>query len=273
MNLIQILLLAVLQGLTEFIPVSSSGHLVIASNFLSSNVSAEDINSVIIFLHFGTLFAVIFHYRNFIFEILLGLVKREEKYLLIARNIILTSIPVFIVGLGFTLFIEKNLSREVQFYIATAALITAGTLFIFSERFILNSRERTLKSEDLSIYKSLMIGVFQSIGVIYGVSRSGITLFGSRSLSMTNKDSLDYTFLASIPVLVGASLVTLLTELDSAVQAVSIENIIIGIVVSGITGYFAISFLLRYMRKRGLRLFGFYCVGFGIISLLLSFVI
>ena len=273
MNLLQIVVLAVLQGLTEFIPVSSSGHLVIASNFLNSSISAEDINSVIIFLHFGTLFAVLFHYRHFIFEIFNGLIKKEEKYALISRNIILTSIPVFIVGFIFTLLIEKNLSRDLQFYVACVALIIAGTLFIFSERFILNRKERKLKSEDLSIKRSLLIGVFQSIGVIYGVSRSGITLFGTRSLNMTNKDSLDYTFLVSIPVLLGASLVTLILELDSALKAVSMQNIIIGITVSGITGYFAISFLLRYMRKRGLRVFGFYCVGFGIISLILNFII
>ncbi len=273
MGTLQIAILAVLQGLTEFIPVSSSGHLIIISKFLSSETGAEEIGTVIVFLHLGTLLAVLLHYRKFIFEILNGILKREQKALITSRNIIITSIPVFIFGLLFTVFVEENLSRNAQFFIACIALIITGSLFIFSERSIKRLYDRSLTSDTIDPKRAFIIGLFQSVGILYGVSRSGITLLGSRLQNMSNKDSLDYAFLVSIPVLIAASSFTLITELESVLESVSIENIILGIVISAVTGYASIAFLLSFLRKRSLRVFGIYCLGFGIISLILNFVI
>ncbi len=269
MDLFSILFLSVLQGISEFLPISSSGHLIIFSEFLNINFGADDLNTFIVYLHFGTLLAVLVYFRSLLKDTLLGSFKGEKDSLKLGFNIVLTSIPAVLFGAAFSIFIEDLLTREIQFFIASGALMIVGVLFIFSEK--LRGNEKIDSLEKISKKNAVIIGLFQALGIIYGVSRSGITILGARAFGLSKKASLDYAFFASIPVILGATLHEFISNLGVNSE-IPFSTIVIGILISFISGYVSISFLLNYLKDRSLKTFGIYCLGFGFISLIIYLV-
>lgn len=274
MDFFTIVFLSVLQGLGEFIPISSSGHLIIFSFFLNNDFSTKELNAFIVFLHLGTLTALLIYQRKTIFKILGDFMSELKSRNSIINSTLfkvgLASIPALAFGFFYSKFVQETLSRETVFVMTCLALMTTGTIFIVSSRYYKNKNKLLLS--ELSIKKSFFIGLFQMVPVISGFSRSGTTITGSRLVGLDNKESIEFSFLMSIPVIAAATAYSILESYEFLFDPSVIGLNLIGMIISGIVGYFAISFLFRFLKNRGLELFGAYCFLFGFISILIYFI-
>ncbi|MCL2038732.1 undecaprenyl-diphosphate phosphatase [Candidatus Saccharibacteria bacterium] len=255
----------VVQGLTEFIPVSSSGHLALAQNFLAGGVDQLFIEMI----NLGTLLALLIAFRKKLWSILQDIfIKRNFK---LAINLLITAIPAAILGLTLSDFIA-----ETHFFGATVvvalAMMLVGLIMIFLNPIIarLNARHfqitsvanvRTLKINNLRKKQALVIGLSQSVALIPGVSRSGATIITGRLLGLDSRDAAEYSFLASIPLFCGVVAKGFLSSSDRAYWSANFWPLVIGNLAAFVVGIIAIRFLLAYLkRQNSLRLFGIYRV-------------
>tara|TARA_B100001245_G_scaffold142721_1_gene106417 strand:+ start:9730 stop:10518 length:789 start_codon:yes stop_codon:yes gene_type:complete len=244
------ILLGLIQGLTEFIPISSSGHLVVAQNFLagaSNHLFLEWIN-------IGTMLALVVYFWRRIITIIVDITKRRRYRL--ARNILLTSIPAGIVGYVAADFIERS-----DFFgsiIVVAAMLTVvGVIMIVLER--LPKASAVKDGEALTIPRALLIGVAQMVALIPGTSRSGSTIITGRLLGLSAKNAAEYSFLASLPIMAGVTAKVFLH--DQSYLFENFEVLLVGNIAAFISGLLAVGFLMRYLSRHSLAVFGWYRIG------------
>jgi len=244
MNELSGLILGIVQGFTEFLPVSSSGHLVIVERILdfeSPGVLFET------FLHLGTTLAVIWVFRDRIFK----LKFRDAKLIVIA------SMPAAIVGIFFRGQIESLFSSTKL--VGIALLITAAINYLTDRQ---NGRKENVDKLD-----GFFIGIAQAFALIPGISRSGSTIMAARSVKISGKSAAEFSFLLSIPAVLGANLLEIYTH-GFGVQA-SVITYLLGFLASLASGLIAIKLVLRFLEEKKFRMFSLYCVAMGLISLLL----
>ena len=248
---IEILILSAVQGISEFLPISSSAHLILISNFYDLQTSSLLID---ISLHLGSLFAIIFYFRKDLFNL-----KDNQKLL---KLIIIGSIPLIIFGyiLHSTDLIYSLRNIKV---IAWTTLIFGIVLFLADQRKINKNI-----STNLNIKFIIFIGFFQILALVPGVSRAGITLTAARFLKFNRVDSSKISFLLSIPALAGASFLGLK---DAFNQSIEINYlIIISVILSFLFSYLSVRFFLFYINQFSLNIFVIYRI---IISLILFLLI
>lgn len=281
MNLLQSLILGIVQGLTEFIPVSSSGHLwLIPKIFGWENPST----SYILFLQLGTLLALIIYYRKLIWEYIKSLInylknrseinKEDKTNMKVIINIILATIPAGIIGILLDSKIENlydDSSNERIAIIATvAALIFVGLLFIFSGKIF---RSKKYELEKLNARNAIMIGFAQAVALIRGVSRSGITLLSGQALGLKRFSAAEFSFLMSIPILGASSLFGVYNFLKMPQAQIQQElgPAVIGMLAAFVAGLLAINFLLKFLKTNSLVSFGVYRIIFALVILVILF--
>jgi len=239
MNVIGSLLLGILQGLTEFLPVSSSGHLVIAQNIIPNFTQPGVLFDVV--LHLATTFAVIIFFRQKIKTILLS----DKKYLWL---LFVGSIPAALFGIFFSDVLEK-MFLDVR---ATAwQLMLTGILCFMIDKF--KDREKLLNAKN-----SFLIGIAQAISIIPGISRSASTIFTGSFLGINKKYVAEYSFLLSIPAILGANLLQFIKYRDS-LELLTFEYLV-GFIAALIFGYLSIKVVLTTLHKRQFKYFGVYCL-------------
>jgi undecaprenyl-diphosphatase len=255
MNLFQTLVLAFVQGVTEFLPVSSSGHLVIFQK-LFGLTEAPILFDVL--LHVGTLISIVFYFRKSLFTLL----KFEKNDIKLIALIILGTVPAVLVG-----FLAKD-QIEAAFnslkMTGISFLITA--IFLFSTKLINNVKAKKELS-DLTWIDALVVGIFQAIAILPGVSRSGATITGSLWRGLSSNAAFVFSFYLAILAIFGAAVLKI-----KDVASYSPNELIfgfIGLVVSSFVGYFALKFLEGILKSSKLWYFCFYCLGLGIILLLI----
>jgi undecaprenyl-diphosphatase len=244
-NLIYSIFLGILQGFTEFLPVSSSGHLVIAQNLIPGFTQEGVLFDVI--LHAGTVLAVLYYFRKI-------LLKLESKYLLL---LLVGTIPAGLVGVFFNSSIEKLFNGVT---LVGFALLFTGVLNFLTDKAKKGSKK-------ISIKKSVLIGMAQALAIIPGISRSGSTIFAGTSLGIKKKEAAQFSFLLSVPAIVGANAVQFLKY-----GVGGTENIIFyiaGFIAAFISGVTAIKFVLKFLLGGKFKLFAYYCVALGILILTL----
>jgi len=238
------ILTGVLQGLTEFLPISSSGHLVIISS-LSSEL---DLNTNdIAFLHIGTLFSIVFFYRKRIFEIFEDL----DTFVFYFKIILAGIIPAVLIGL---LTPIQNIIDESPNLI----LITGASYLIFSLLLIFSGKinnSEALNIRDLTVSQAFVIGIAQSIALLPGVSRSGVTLLTAIYLGVKKADAIYYSLLLGIPTIFGA---WSLTFINDSFQVNT--DIVLPTIVAMFTGLLAIRVLINFTTSSKLQYFGYYCL-------------
>ena len=238
------ILTGVLQGLTEFLPISSSGHLVIISS-LSSEL---DLNTNdIAFLHIGTLFSIVFFYRKRIFEIFEDL----DTFIFYFKIILAGIIPAVLIGL---LTPIQNIIDESPNLI----LITGASYLIFSLLLIFSGKinnSEALNIRDITVSQAFVIGIAQSIALLPGVSRSGVTLLTAIYLGIKKADAIYYSLLLGIPTIFGA---WSLTFINDSFQVNT--NIVLPTIVAMFTGLLAIRVLINFTTSSKLQYFGYYCL-------------
>ena len=251
-DFIEILILSSIQGISEFLPISSSAHLILVSNFYNLETSSLLID---ISLHLGSLIAVIFYFRKELFDL-----RNNNKLLSL---IIIGSLPLIIFGyiLYTTEFINHLRNTKI---IASTTLFFGFILFFADQR----KTDRNI-STDLNIKSVLLIGLFQILALIPGVSRAGITITAARFLNFNRIDSSKISFLLSIPALTGASLLSLK---DLVIQNIEFSYLVFfAIAFSFLFSYFTVRFFLKYINKFSLNIFVIYRIIVAVILFLIIY--
>ncbi len=255
MELLKAVVLGVVQGLTEFLPISSSGHLVIGSELLDFQEKGVVFD---VFLHLGTLLSVILVFRKEIsgmivapFLYLKG--ERSEEVMLNLRwdvFVIISVIPAVFVGLFLKSSIEQIFSNLALVFVM---LFITGVLMVTS---------RYLRSSDVSLAgrHAFFIGCAQAMAILPGLSRSGSTIFTGMALGLDRQIVARFSFIMSIPAILGAMVLQLGDLIETPPAASSLINIAAGTGASALAGYFAIILLLDIVRRNRLEWFGYYCL-------------
>jgi len=250
-DLIEILILSAVQGISEFLPISSSAHLVLVSNFYDLKTSSLLID---ISLHLGSLFAIIFYFRKDLFNL-----KNNQKLLML---IIIGSIPLTIFGYILHSTELIYLFRNIKIIAWTTLLF--GIILFFADQKKIDKNIST----HLNIKSIIFIGLFQILALVPGVSRAGITLTAARFLKYDRFESSKISFLLSIPALAGASFLGLR---DAVTQSIEINYlIIISIILSFVFSYITVKFFLSFINRFSLNIFVIYRI---IVSLILFLII
>ena len=267
--MLDIILLGIIQGIAEFLPISSSAHLIIFREIfgLGSSIGSNIELAFDLALHFGTLLAIIIYFFNELWKILTdGLTKgNKTKDGKLFWFLILATIPAGIVGVLFEDIVESFFRH--QLWLIALALIIMGIII-----YLVDKKSKIDKSiQDLKWYQALIIGCAQVFALIPGFSRSGTTITASRALGINREDSAKFSFYLSVPVVAGATLFSLIK--DNTLAIIS-ENLIIfgvGILISFIVGLLCISFLLKYIKKNDFKIFMIYRIILGLIVLIMLF--
>ena len=271
MDLFQAIFMGIVQGLSEFLPISSSGHLVFSSNiykFINGIELTVESNQEIfldIMLHLGTLIAVFIFFRKEIWQILKALYlacakkKHNKEDFNLGLYIILGTIITVLIA-----FPLKDLASALVFKpsIVSILLIFTGVLLLFSE----NISKKIAEKKDLDLKTSILMAIAQGIAALPGFSRSGLTIATGLLAGAERNKVARYSFLLSIPIILGASMFYPILTLDfKEIAGFNWLAIITGTVVSGIVGYFCIKYFLKFVSKFSLAVFGWYCIILGLI--------
>lgn len=264
MSIFIAIVLGIVQGLTEFIPVSSSGHLEIAQRLMANGARAEDFHYFLELINFGTLLALLIFYRKRILKILND-VFRKRNYRM-AVNILITSIPAGIIGVLLSHVIEDQPFFS-SLYTIAIAMGVIGVLMVVSDRLPHMSALRDENS--LTPGRALGIGCAQVLALIPGVSRSGSTILAGRVFGLSAKSAADYSFLVSIPLMTAVCGKTLLSSSTRAYLRANLGLLSLANLVAFASGLLAIYFVMKYLKKSGsLRAFGWYRVVLAMVVLI-----
>ncbi len=263
MSIIEAIILGLLQGLTEFIPVSSSGHLVIGQYLFSG----ESDHLFLEWINLGTLLALLVYFRQRIIQIWHNITIGKNYRLL--RNILITAIPAGAVGFAFSDVIAgAAFFNSVHTVVAT--LLVVGVVMIVLEK--LPKLSTVSNGEKLTPARALTIGLVQIFALIPGVSRSGSTIIAGRLMGLNAKEAAEYSFLASLPIMFGVMLKLLISSTDRMYFMDNTTTLIIANVVAFASGLLAVGFLMRYLSKHSLAVFGWYRVVLASVVLLVLLV-
>ncbi|MDE0374805.1 MAG: undecaprenyl-diphosphate phosphatase [bacterium] len=242
------------QGITEFLPVSSSGHLRIIPDLFG--LEPPDLSTSAV-LHLGTLAAVVAYYRRDVAWILGGL-RRDPIARRMAAMVVVATVPAGIVGLLFSSAVERF--QESASGVGVALVATGGVLFL--TRFVSRGSGT---AEDLTTGNAAVIGLFQALALLPGISRAGMVITAGILRGLSPEESGRFGFIIAIPAILGAGLREFI-NLGSA-SSLSIE-LAIGTLMAGVCGYWAIKFLIDRLARRSLVPFAVYCVGTGLLTLI-----
>ncbi len=264
MSIFEAIFLGLVQGFTEFIPVSSSGHLVLVQSLYGSNID----HLIIQALDFGTTFALIIYFWPRLMDLARQVFTKKDYRL--ARNILITSIPAGLLGLLLANFIE-NSKVLVSPLVVAIMLAIVGVLMIVVDKLPMKSKKASGK--DLSPRRALVIGLAQAFALIPGVSRSGSTIIASRVMGLNSKAAAEYSFMVSIPIMLGLISKLIIKDSDRAYLMSHLDVVVIGNIAAFISGMIAIKFMLTYLEKHGLSIFGWYRIALAsvvVVGLLLQ---
>ena len=261
MSALETLILGIVQGLTEFLPVSSSGHLELVKAIFGSDYEQQQGLLVIITLHAATAFSTIFVFRKDIVMILSDLLRfKRGESLNFSLKIILSMIPAVIIGLFFEDFIASLFVGKIAL-VAVMLMITALLLFL-ADRVNENNKE-------LNYSNTFYIGVIQAIAILPGISRSGATIALAVLLKIDRNKAARFSFLMVIPLILG-SMAKRVMDGDLSQDNTALLPLLVGFVSAFITGVFACRWMIAMVKKSQLKYFSFYCFVVGALAILFS---
>lgn len=274
MNLLDAILLGFIQGLSEFLPISSTGHLTLAGKLLNliSEDHPEHWTAFIAVIQLGTLLAVLVYFwkdliaiiKDFVQDNLVKPVKYSEQKInsKLGWLIIIGTIPVVVIGLTFKDAIEGALTKNL--YVIAASLIMLALILALAEKIARFKKDLN----NITIFDSIIIGTAQALSLIPGSSRSGTTITAGLFVGLNRGAAARFSFLLSVPAVLASGALQLYEALKFINQTMAV-NIIVATIVSGISGYLAIDFLLKFLRKNSTFIFIFYRIALGILILIL----
>lgn len=292
-EIIKTIILGIVEGITEWLPISSTGHMILVDDFMKLNVRDEFMDIFLVVIQLGAILAVVILFWSKLWPFHLKstqvdpFFKEEGKVLKIKKlcnsyvymnkillwvKICVASVPAAIIGLAFDDQIDEMLTGDLRAYIVATALIVYGILFIVIEN--LKKREKISELNKMPYLTALYIGLIQCLSLIPGTSRSGSTILGASLLGTSRTVAAEFSFFLGIPAMFGASAIKLLKFFLDGFTFTSQEIIImlIGCAVSFGVSVFAIKFLVSYIKKHDFKAFGIYRIILGVI-LIVYFII
>ncbi|MBR3732473.1 MAG: undecaprenyl-diphosphate phosphatase [Spirochaetales bacterium] len=282
MEILKATLIAVIQGITEFLPISSSGHIILMKQLLGFEI---DSNLFDIVVHFGTLISVVIFFRVEIAELICGVFRRQTDSKLFNKTfsqsdilkiwlyMIIAIIPAGIVGLLLDDFLDTKFTElgNVRFIIL-GCLFAVTAVILLSTKFIKSSKNTNLY--EISWVQALLVGVAQAFAVLPGISRSGTTITAGIAVGMNKEDAGRFSFLLSIPVIAAAFMLKILKlALNGVSEAVNIPLLITALAVSALVGFFALKFLFKILSSKRFWVFSIYMIVPIVVSFVLYFVV
>jgi len=280
LSIFEAIILGIIQGLTEFLPISSTGHLTVAGKLMNliSTENPERWTSFIAVIQLGTLLAIFVYFWKDLWNIFIDFINEnfldrkkfaEQNYnSKMGWYIIIGSIPVVVIGLGFKDIIEGALTKNL--YVISISLIVLGIVLAIAEK--VGKFKKEMK--DITWKDALIIGVFQSFALIPGSSRSGTTITGGLFLGLKRETAARFSFLLSVPAILGSGLLQFYEALDY-IDTSGMITLFVATVTSAVSGYFAIGFLLKFLKTNTTFVFVFYriLIGLGILFLIYNNII
>jgi undecaprenyl-diphosphatase len=269
LDLLKALVLGLVEGATEFIPVSSTGHLIIVSDWLRFGDGRANSEAFVaafnIFIQLGAILAIVWLYRGLFWDVARGLGAREperrRRAWRFALNLLVAFLPAAVIGLAFNDQIEALFERPAPI---AAALVLGGVAILLIERW--SPPERVPTVEAMTPKFALGVGLAQVLSLFPGVSRSGATILGGYSIGLSRKAATEFSFFLAVPVMVAASLFKLVDNLD-ALTAADVPTFAVGFVVSFASALVVVKAFLRFVSSHRFTVFAWYRIAFGLLVL------
>ncbi len=262
-ELLTVILLGIVEGITEFLPVSSTGHLILATRLLGYDAGRWEVFNVVIQL--GAILAIVVLYWRTFWAVGMGLIKREPKSWLFLRNLVVAFIPAAVIGLALHHYIEALLGNA---EVVSIALVVGGFAILAVERFA--PRSDISGVADIPLKTVIGIGFLQCLAMVPGVSRSGATILGALALGVERRTAAEFSFFLAIPTMLGASALELLKNRDAIANGggVGLGAIAIGAAVSFIVALLVVKWFVGIVTKHGFVPFALYRVVAGSAALI-----
>ncbi|MEE0771662.1 MAG: undecaprenyl-diphosphate phosphatase [Anaerovoracaceae bacterium] len=257
MEIIKAIILGIVEGITEWLPISSTGHMILVDEFIKMNVSPEFMEMFLVVIQLGAIMAVVVIYWK-------TLIPTDKKTWIMWAKIIVACLPAAIIGL---LFDDLFNALFYNWYTVAIALIVFGIAFIVIENRNKNIEPKVMHLDDLSFSQALIIGLFQVIAAVFpGTSRSGATIVGGLMIGVSRTVAAEFTFFLAIPVMFGASLLKI-AKFGLSFTAQEAMLLAVGMVVAFVVSIISIKFLMGYIKKHDFKVFGWYRIVLGVIVL------
>lgn len=264
-ELLKVVLFGIVEGYTEWLPISSTGHLILLENIIHLDQPEEFWNVFKVVIQLGAILAVVVLYWDKLwpFSVKKSSQEKADTWMMWFK-VVIACIPAAVVGLPLDDILDKYLSTPT---VIAATLIIYGILFIVLERYNAGRDFPINRMSRLSFKTAVLIGVFQCLSLIPGTSRSGSTILGAMILGCSRPVAAEFSFFLGIPVMFGASLLKIVKH-GLGFTGEQVFILIFGMLVSFLVAVFAISFLMKYIRKHDFKVFGWYRIVLGIIVLI-----
>jgi len=262
---LKVIILGIVEGITEWLPISSTGHLILVEEFVKLNFSQSYLDMFNVVIQLGAIMAVVVIYFHRLNPFSPKKTEKQKKMTLqLWVKVVIASIPAVVVGILFNDFIEEKFNNS---YVVATMLIVVGVLFIVIENRHKGRKPQITKISQMGVPVLIWIGVFQMLAMIPGTSRSGATIVGALALGVSRTAAADFTFFLAIPAMAGASLVKL-RHFGFDFTGTELGLLLLGCVVSFVVSILAIKFLLKYIQNHDFKAFGYYRIVLGIIVFL-----
>lgn len=264
-ELIKVFILGVVEGITEWLPISSTGHMILVDEFIKLDVSAEFLEMFLVVIQLGAILAVIFLYFDKLmpFDYRHGWKVKKDTFSMWFK-IIFACLPAAVVGILFDDQLNELFYNPLTVAIA---LIVFGILFIFIENYNKGRSSKINSISEITYNTALIIGIFQLIAAIFpGTSRSGATIVGALLIGVSRTVATEFTFFLAVPVMLGASLLKIV-KFGFAFTSYELILLIFGMAVAFVVSMITIKFLMSYIKKHDFKVFGWYRIILGVIVL------
>ena len=268
LEFLKVIFLGIIEGITEWLPISSTGHMLLVDEFLQLSASDEFKEMFFVVIQLGAILAVVLLFWKKMWPFRLGENKKtvvvRKKVFSVWFKVIVACVPGAIVTLLFDDFIEAHLHTP---FVIAAALIVYGVAFIVVEKHNQTRKPSIRKLSEIDYKTALLIGMFQVLSIIPGTSRSGATIIGALIIGVSRTAGAQFTFFLAVPVMFGLSFIKLL-KFGLAFTGTELAILLVGSVSAFLVSLFVIKFLMNYIKKHDFTVFGWYRIALGIVVML-----
>ncbi|MBQ3234762.1 MAG: undecaprenyl-diphosphate phosphatase [Clostridia bacterium] len=264
LEILKIVFLGIVEGVTEWLPVSSTGHMLLVDEFIKLKMSDAFKEMFFVVIQLGAILAVVCCFFNKMLPFQLRDKNKplwKKDTLMLWLKVVVACIPGAIVTLLFDDFIEEHLHTP---FVIAGMLILYGVAFILVEIFNKNKQPKTQAVTDITFKTALIIGLFQVLSIIPGTSRSGATIIGALIIGVSRPAAAEFTFFLAVPVMFGLSFLKIL-KFGFAFTSAEIWTLLLGMLVAFLVSMLVIKFLMSYIRKKDFKLFGYYRIVLGLL--------
>lgn len=267
LEILKVILLGIVEGITEWLPISSTGHLILVDEFVKLNASEEFMSMFNVVIQLGAIMAVVVLYFNKLNPFSAKKTRKQKiQTIQLWMKVVVACIPAGVLGILFDDWMEEHLHNYI---VVSIMLILYGVLFIVVENWNKRNEPKVTKLSGLTYQTALLIGAFQVLSLIPGTSRSGATIIGALLIGVSRYVAAEFTFFLAIPVMFGASGIKILKflKVGGGFSGMEAAILIVGCLTAFFVSVLAIKFLMGYIKKNDFKVFGYYRIVLGILVL------